>query len=81
MRKSIAVFLITFRVLNNARDFAFHDGDGRVGGTQVDTDDGTLDLAIALGSSRRLIASETGSEGGSVNGSRASGKGGSSGKL
>ena len=36
----------TFRVLDDARLLSLHDGYGRVGGTQVDTDDGTLDLLI-----------------------------------
>ena len=36
----------TFRVLDDARLLSLHDGYGRVGGTQIDTDDGTLDLLI-----------------------------------
>lgn len=35
----------TFRVLYYARRLALHHGDSRVGGTQIDTDDGALDLA------------------------------------
>jgi len=34
----------TFRVLNYPRRLALHDGDSRIGGTEIDTDDGTLDL-------------------------------------
>jgi hypothetical protein len=37
----------TLRVLNDARDLALHDGDGRVGGTQVNTNDRALDLLLA----------------------------------
>jgi hypothetical protein len=69
---------LTFRVLNDARDLALHDGDSRVGGTEIDTDHGALDLAIR---GSRLIASELGGERGSGEGSRASDDGGSSGQL
>jgi len=34
----------TLSVLDDLGDLAFHDGNGRVGGTQIDTDNGTLDL-------------------------------------
>lgn len=37
---------LTFRVLNNLGGLALHDGDGRVGGTQIDTDHSSLHLAI-----------------------------------
>lgn len=68
----------TFRVFNDAGDLALHDGDGRVGGTKIDTDHGTLDLALRLSG---LIASELGSQRRSGESSRASGERGSSGKL
>lgn len=70
---------LTLGVLNDARDLALHDGDGRVGGTQINTNDGALDLLLTLGSSR-LEASESGCQRGSE-GSLAGGQGGSSGKL
>lgn len=69
---------LTFGVLNDARDLALHDGDGRVGGTEIDTNDGALNL-LTLGSSR-LEASESGCHRGSE-GRLAGSQGGSSGKL
>jgi hypothetical protein len=69
---------LTFRVLDNAGDLALHDGDGRVSGTEIDTDHGALDLAIRLS---RLIASELRSQRRSGEGSRSSDEGGSSRKL
>lgn len=39
---------LTFCVFNDAGCLALHDGDGRVCGSQIDTNDGTLDLAIAI---------------------------------
>jgi hypothetical protein len=38
----------TFRVFDDARLLAFHDGHGRVGGAQVDADDSALDLFIRV---------------------------------
>jgi hypothetical protein len=70
---------LTLRVFDDARNLALHDGDGRVGGSQIDTDHGTLNL-FALAGRGRLIASESRCQRGSEGG-RASGKGGSSGKL
>lgn len=46
---------LTLGVLDDARDLALHDGNGRVGGSKIDTDHGTLDLALR---SSRLIAGE-----------------------
>lgn len=71
---------LTLGVLDDARDLALHDGNSRVGGTEINTDDGSLDLALALGSRSRLIASKLGRKGSSGEG-RASGVGGSPGKL
>lgn len=71
--------MLTLGVLDDARDLALHDGDGRVGGTQVNTDDGALDLLLALRGSR-LEASESGCHRGSE-GRLAGSQGGSSGKL
>lgn len=36
----------TLRVFNDSRGLALHDGDGRVGGTKIDTDDLALDLLV-----------------------------------
>lgn len=38
--------LLTLGVLDNLGNLALHDGDGRVGGTEIDTDHGAGDLAI-----------------------------------
>lgn len=69
---------LTLRVLDDARNLALHNGNGGVGGTQIDTDHGTSDLAIA---GSRLIASELRWERGTGESSRSSGEGGGSGKL
>lgn len=71
---------LTLGVLNDARDLALHNGNSGVGGTQINTDDGALDLTFALSSRGRLIASKLGGKGSSGEG-RASGEGGSPGKL
>ena len=39
----------TFGVFYDTRLLAFHDGDSRVGGAQVNTDDLALDLLIGKG--------------------------------
>jgi hypothetical protein len=36
---------VTLSVLNHLGGLTLHDGDGGVGGTEIDTDDGTLDLS------------------------------------
>lgn len=51
---------LTLRVLDDLGDLALHNSDGRVGGTEIDTDDGALDLALRSG---RLIASKLGGKG------------------
>lgn len=38
--------LLTLSVLDNLGNLALHDGDGGVGGTEIDTDHGAGDLAI-----------------------------------
>lgn len=38
----------TLRVLDDARRLALHDSDSRVGGAQIDTDHGALDLLTSL---------------------------------
>lgn len=47
----------TLGVGNNLGDVALHEGNGRVGGTQIDTDHRALDLGvvrlIAAGEARR----------------------------
>lgn len=58
----------TLRVFNNARDLALHDGDGRIGCAQINTDDGALDLLL-------LIARECGAEGTGVDGCAAGSRG------
>lgn len=47
---------LTLRVLDDARDLALHDGDGRVCGSEIDTDDRALDLLLTLGGSGGLIS-------------------------
>lgn len=37
--------MLTLRVFYYARCLALHDSNRRVGGTQIDTNDGALDLA------------------------------------
>lgn len=71
---------LTLRVLDDARNLALHDGDSRVSGSEIDTNDGALDLLLTLGCSSRFEASKSGCQSGSE-GSLASGQGGSSGKL
>lgn len=58
----------TLRVFDDARDLALHDGNGRVGCAQIDTDDGALDLLL-------FIAGECGAEGARVDGSAAGSRG------
>ena len=56
---------LTFGVFYYSRVLALHDRDGRVGGAQVDTDDGTLDLLIAvdpLGIASPELRSDRGTE-------------------
>ena len=62
----------TFGVFDDARDLALHDGDGRVGGTQIDTNDGTLHLLLSTVcvSSRK----ERRSEGRGLHAAKASGR-------
>ena len=48
----------TFRVLNDSRVHALHNGDGRVGSTQVNTDDRALHLLIAALSVLRIPSAE-----------------------
>jgi hypothetical protein len=58
----------TLRVFDDARDLALHDGNGRVGCTQIDTDDGALHLLL-------LIAGECGAERARVDGSATGSRG------
>jgi hypothetical protein len=53
----------TLTVLNDSGSGALHDGDGRVGGTEIDTDDLALDLLItAIGVSSSERRDDGGSE-------------------
>lgn len=58
----------TLRIFDDARDLALHDGNGRVGCTQIDTDDGALHLLL-------LIAGECGAEGARADGSATGSRG------
>jgi len=57
----------TLRVLDDAWHLALHESNGRVGGTQVDTDNGALDLLLAaLSVSAREPLGHGGAEDGSA---------------
>lgn len=43
-----AAHVLTLGVLDDSGVHALHESDGGVGGTQVDTDDGALNLLIAV---------------------------------
>ena len=58
----------TLRVFDDARDLALHDGNGRVGCAQIDTDDGALDLLL-------FVAGDCGAEGARIDGSAAGSRG------
>lgn len=66
----------TLRVGDNLGDVALHEGNGGVGGTQIDTDHRALDLGVV-----RLIAGKPRGDGLPGEGGRAAGDGRSPGKL